>query len=1032
MIVKRIRTSKIVKTAKGTARYARTLSRYIVRAEPADLDRLRRVELDETHKFPERIGQYMLDRDEDVIFFGQRNCADPGDEDDKNDADPDTAADDFRRKVESAGLADLVEHWVISRRADENDADETFADTLELVVDGLGAQRCPLLWAVHGDTDHRHLHVAIAWVDAKSLERVSKHPWSVKAAHAAIAVAQEKLGWAPEPNAIYRVENGKIFDNQTGEVVGIASDPSSWCRSAPSARKRDADITAPKLDASSLRYEAETGLMSRRRIAIEIAKPIFDKAAGDLAQMAPSPEKMLALAARLASEGVYLARVRKGAKLMISGMPVQTSINRQWSCAKIEEVFGPIPEAGLPTESGDLRRELYPEGDIRRAYYAQKRVHDEEVRLTKQQYTDPAMRPFVRRCLGSLDEAVLKCEFPELKDWQLDGATLRSPDEVFAEELGIRIFRAEVAATQIPPPTYELEGKNTRRIGKRIEAYLIGENQRIIPIFTDVGDKIYVLRANDPDAVRIGIELLAARGAQCIEAINLTKEEGAAARFTAQRLGVGLIMGDEKRTRFYPAPNRPSSRLCDQDAVAGQRTVKTSNINPVRAARWPEANEAKEAQMQRPPQGSPNRRTPEAAARKPSLSGDERPLANPSSNRPQHVPGQQVRWPKPLAGSDAEEVGNPAILPSTGQARPTVEQRPASEPAAPQDRRATAPTAGLGAGHSNALNSPPSQRSDLADDYAEEAKTRLSSARMTPPTNDEDEEEEKRAVIQRKEALRSNAARESERQAQRRRTQAQHLESQLTQRETLASDGNPHAGPAPASIIGSPIANPPTLPPLRATPTSLPQNGGRLEPGTPAYEQLQEKTENSQRAIRLFLKESAVFPIDYERDRGGAIWPIERSDPILRNADFSLADDAQRKELNDRLVEQEEELQKLKLALIAAYDRETFAKGHRMIARALPVDLQRLADARLPRKLGQNLLQAVEQEIQEAYQLTLLAWRASSADRTEKRRLAKAALGAVRKAGVRLGQAEDERLRFDAGIRRFRRGDREQGLEISD
>lgn len=582
MIVKPIRSSKKARTKGGSATYAFTLGRYILRADAADLKRLEAFEKGDAHAYPGDVGHYILADNESVVSFGGRHL--PSLDENKN-AAADRIVDDFKRMVEDSGHVNCVEHWVISRRADETGSDENFEITISELIAGLGFNNCPVLWGVHGDTDNRHVHLAIASFDAKTAERVPKHPWSVKAAHAAIAVAHEKIGSQPEPNATFRIRGGAIFVSATGEYAGEVSDPLSWCRT-PLKRKAQSKLAAKiKLDAPSLRYEEETGLMSRKRIATEIALPIFEQIAEELKSDEPSDSKIGKLILGLAAAGICLERTRKGAYLLINGKPVQASINRNWSQRKIEKEFGKIPDKPLYGRDAIIERELFEQADPRRQYYFWKRHHDSKVKAVKQHYARQELKAFVKRCSGTLEKAVAACAFPDFAEWKSEGANLREPSEIFTEVLGIRTFSAGCVNKAVPLEPIDYPELRTRSFSKRSEAFIKPAGEKtIIPVMTDLGKEIFIGRANDEAAVRMAIIVLSLRGATAIEAFNLSKPEKKAARLTAQRMKIEIVFNDREKRIHYSSPFATKSKVLNEHDIPSAKSDHAPNPEPITAS----------------------------------------------------------------------------------------------------------------------------------------------------------------------------------------------------------------------------------------------------------------------------------------------------------------------------------------------------------------------------------------------------------------------------------------------------------------
>ena len=106
-------------------------------------------------------------------------------------------------------------HHVISVREHENSKlDEEMARIItENFMESLELKGYTAVYAVHQDTNHRHLHIAINRVNpdtyiAKDLKR------DILQAHKAIAKIEAELGFTSEKNSKYIYKNGEISHNQ--------------------------------------------------------------------------------------------------------------------------------------------------------------------------------------------------------------------------------------------------------------------------------------------------------------------------------------------------------------------------------------------------------------------------------------------------------------------------------------------------------------------------------------------------------------------------------------------------------------------------------------------------------------------------------------------------------------------------------------------------------------------------------------------------------------------------------------------------
>lgn len=491
MIVNKIRR----KTPDGSAHraefgYMSRLSRYVVRAELGDLRKLALMCDDD---YLRDLAHYAVaeGRQEEAIASGALNVL---------------AVDLAGWQAEMAALLhrcpdslNALDHWVLSWAAGDEPTVGEVEKSVEIFAQCQGLANCPVIWGYHGDTDNRHVHLAILKIDPTTGDRqTAGQGWDVDAGHRAKAVIEAEFPhWQREEGSLYEVIDSDLVRRGDGQVVGPAKQPERWSRYNERKSRRTAckDINR-HLSPASRAYEEETGFKSRERVALEVAIPIATAVSSwDQAH------------AQLAAEGIALQLERSGAAFLIDGKTVKSSIGRVISLKDLEQRYGgPFEESPHPVQPVP-KREMWPNDAQRQRYYAAKRTHDEALSVA---FAD------VRRALGRSSEitsAALRAAresaaFPSFAAW-IDGSHPADPLETLASATGMAVFSVSVA----PPEeriSATLQGFEGKRVGDRTIYRKTGESGGP-PAFVDIGQKIFVTAARDPEAVRASLLILAKR-----------------------------------------------------------------------------------------------------------------------------------------------------------------------------------------------------------------------------------------------------------------------------------------------------------------------------------------------------------------------------------------------------------------------------------------------------------------------------------------------------------------------------------------
>ncbi|CAN5136258.1 hypothetical protein BH11PSE5_BH11PSE5_32690 [soil metagenome] len=566
MIIKKIRRQAPARSANSAEfAYLTHLSRYIVRADIADLQELARLSND---GYLRDLARYAVaeGREGAALASGGLNLHGV------------TLAD---WQAELAALlhrcpdaAGAIDHWVFSWPDGEKPTVLEAERVIEIFMECQGLKGCKGAWGFHVDTDNPHVHLAAVRIDPGTGARMTAGDgWDIDAAHRAKAVIEAEFAkWIPEPGSRYLVSEGLLIERASSRVVGDAADPATWARrrgksiSNPEQPARD----HPAIDAQSLAYEEATGFMSRKRIAIEIAVPIVLRASTlDAAHSA------------LADEGIELRRERSGAAFVINGINVKASIDRRTShdaiTARFSQPLTPSPYKAAQYEP----RERWPDNVRRRAYYAARRLHDERLQATAADVRTGLGGQLKHDAVGAaLNAAIATAGFPPFELWQPD-SQLADPAEAILSAIG---FVAVSVSAKIPPAVIQpaLEGFRAVKLSSRTVYRHVGQPSGR-PAFVDLGHKVLVYAGTDRAAVRASLLLVAARfpasrvavtGDRAFQklVLQIAIEEGVALDGTMGRRQAQQI-AERSAPLPPPTPTPVHRRIPNTGRVDGERTL---------------------------------------------------------------------------------------------------------------------------------------------------------------------------------------------------------------------------------------------------------------------------------------------------------------------------------------------------------------------------------------------------------------------------------------------------------------------------
>lgn len=502
MIIKKVRRKTPARASAGSEfAYVARLTRYLVRADSADL---RKLALHEENAHVHDLLTY-VDKEE-VIAARTVNLL--GDALEQQQVEMQAL---IHRCKDGAGALD---HWVFSWPEDDKPTFDEIERSISIFLRCQGLENCPVVWAIHNDTDNLHAHLAVLRINCLTAERVEAgRGWDIDCAMRAKAVIEcEFPHWQREEGSIYEVREGKLVRMRDNVEIGPADKPFLWARLRNKA-KQDAkvleasepvDVTS-RLDQRSRNYEQETGYKSRERVALEIAVPIaLNSTSWDECHR------------RLASEGIRIEKTRYGANFVIGGKPVKASIDRSTSFAKLKARFGgeEFTPSRYTVESAPPR-EMWPEGSKRRDYFVSKRSHDARLKAIIALFRDGRRgRAGNAVAPGALEAAQAVAPFPSFEEWT-SGSQPPDPAEVVAGALQLAVIETSAPRDATPEPQpHPIAGFTQIKLRDRV-IYSRPSDPPGRPSFIDLGDRIVVNAAKDRNAVRAALLLVVENNPGC-------------------------------------------------------------------------------------------------------------------------------------------------------------------------------------------------------------------------------------------------------------------------------------------------------------------------------------------------------------------------------------------------------------------------------------------------------------------------------------------------------------------------------------
>lgn len=276
-----------------------------------------------------------------------------------------------------------VDHWLISWSENEFPTPDQVDETVEMFLTHLGVKAQPAIYACHGDTHNRHVHIALNRYDpvAERMVEINKG-FNHRAAQQALALIVDRFGWKAQAGAHYTVERGELVLTDAGRL----------------SEKGDHKA----LGAPARKFEAQTGYASAQR-----------RAQDGLIKLFRESESWQELHARLAASGATYRPVgTNGAVIEIAGTEMKaSSVDRSCTLTRLCGRFGTYEPPDQNYELTELEPQRLPEAFRADEFKAQREAwhalsEEERAHLSRRKRRkDPA------------DQSTLRKPPPDLESW---------------------------------------------------------------------------------------------------------------------------------------------------------------------------------------------------------------------------------------------------------------------------------------------------------------------------------------------------------------------------------------------------------------------------------------------------------------------------------------------------------------------------------------------------------------------------------------------------------------------------------------
>ncbi|MCF8883431.1 relaxase/mobilization nuclease domain-containing protein [Erythrobacter sp. SN021] len=464
--------------------------------------------------------------------------------------------------MEEADAGDgVVEHVIVSVQQGD-DLLGNFEEAVEILVEALGVGNCPVIGAVHADTDHMHFHLVIIRVDVDTGEVVDLPQYDQIRGQQALAVMEHRFGWKREENSRWEVVEGRLVLDGTADH-GPADNPREW---------PDRYFPPAGLSAQGRRQEKTSGYVSAERRIRDIVPGLI-----------ANNSDRASFLAELAKEGIELVKAHRGAAYVVHmedergrhrREQVKASVIRGWGAKALERRYGPIGAGDGPAIQSKKTRPKGGNPEWPRYTLAKSQYRE---RLNAMSQNVRAALPGVVSAREALSAARSACVFPTFEEWQ-SGA--RPPDigaALFAH-CGARVLErgssgSRSHAVPVPDKIFIASGAG----GKVIYT---GRGTIGGPRIVDFGDKVVLTGRTRDEEIRKALQLLSIRGAHVVSGSGFSRREMA----RAQKIGndLDIVVFPQREIFQIPAVHvetqEPPARgpAKDGKAVVTQHGVQTA------------------------------------------------------------------------------------------------------------------------------------------------------------------------------------------------------------------------------------------------------------------------------------------------------------------------------------------------------------------------------------------------------------------------------------------------------------------------
>ena len=457
--------------------------------------------------------------------------------------------------MEEADAGDgVVEHVIVSVQKGD-DLLGNFEEAVEILVDALGVGNCPVIGAVHADTDNMHFHLVIIRIDIETGEVVDLRRYDQVRGPQAWAVMEDRFGWKREKNSRWQVVDGRLILDGTADQ-GPANNPREW---------PDRYFPPGGLSAQGRRQEKTYGYVSAERRIRAVVPDIIAR-----------NSDRASFLAELAKEGITLVKAHRGAAYVVSMKDergrkreeqVKASVIRGWGAKALVQRYGPISAK----DGSEIQSKTATPKDDNPEWprYAQ----------AKSQYRERlnAMCQNVRAALSggvsareSLAVARSACVFPSFEEWQ---AGVRPPDigaALFAN-CGALVLEGSSASHRAQPMPLPDETFFATRTDTKV-TYIrrrLGNSCRVV----DFGDKVVLVGRTTDVEIHKALQLLAMRGAAVVSGAGFSKREILRAQKVAKSLGI--IVVPQKEISQMPAARVETHEPSVREPATDSKVVGT-------------------------------------------------------------------------------------------------------------------------------------------------------------------------------------------------------------------------------------------------------------------------------------------------------------------------------------------------------------------------------------------------------------------------------------------------------------------------